>query len=193
MEDQVSVFSPRVINLKNTLRINTSLRQAIQFLWKPFLFSIVLVTIYLAIFPSKANLKTNVDTFLHLHCIFGKIHPILLMYKQTYKICFCFRRRFRVAAAEAPPDIKSLFQDYSETGFMSVENLRRFLVEIQKETNATVEDAQAILNSLHELKHLNMNIFHRKSLNLYAFFKYLLGDINPPINPNHGVIHFLVW
>ncbi|XP_027159957.1 phosphoinositide phospholipase C 2-like [Coffea eugenioides] len=109
------------------------------------------------------------------------------MSKQTYRVCFCCRRRFRLASAEAPAEIKSIFDRYSENGTISVDNLHRFLVEVQKQENATVEDAGAIINSLHEPKHLN--IFHRSGLNLEQFFKYLFGDINPPIDPRRGVHH----
>uniref|UniRef100_A0A2P2LQJ4 Phosphoinositide phospholipase C n=2 Tax=Rhizophora mucronata TaxID=61149 RepID=A0A2P2LQJ4_RHIMU len=109
------------------------------------------------------------------------------MSKQTYKVCFCFRRRFRLAAAEAPEEIKTLFGQYSENGIMTVDHLQRFLIEIQKQEKATLQDAQAILDSLHEFKHLN--IFHRKGLNLEAFFKYLFGDTNPPLDPKLGVHH----
>ncbi|XP_059627977.1 phosphoinositide phospholipase C 2-like isoform X2 [Cornus florida] len=107
------------------------------------------------------------------------------MSKQTYKVCFCFRRRFRLAAAEAPDAIKELFDRYSENGIMTADDLRRFLVEVQKEDKATEEEAQAIMDSL---KHLN--IFHRhKGLNLEAFFKYLFGDTNLPLSPSLGVHH----
>ncbi|XP_042491540.1 phosphoinositide phospholipase C 2-like isoform X2 [Macadamia integrifolia] len=109
------------------------------------------------------------------------------MSKQTYKVCFCFRRRFRLRVAEAPQDIKSLFETYSENGTMNVDHLHRFLIEIQGEDKATKEEAQAIIDSLKDLKHLN--IFHRKGLNLEAFFKYLFGDINPPLSPSRGVHH----
>ncbi|KAK4480704.1 hypothetical protein RD792_013786 [Penstemon davidsonii] len=109
------------------------------------------------------------------------------MSKQTYRVCFCFRRRFRLAAAEAPSDIKSIFNEYAENGVMGLDQLRKFLVEVQGEENATVEDAQAIMDGLNEFKHLN--IFHRRGLNLEAFFKYLFGDVNPPLNPKCGVHH----
>ncbi|KAL7147868.1 hypothetical protein ABFS83_06G138000 [Erythranthe nasuta] len=109
------------------------------------------------------------------------------MSKQSYRVCFCFRRRFRMAAAEAPADIKAIFDEYSENGVMSVDQMRRFLVEVQKEENATLEDAQAVMDSLHELKHLN--VFHKRGLNLEGFFKYLFGDVNPPLNPKLGVHH----
>ncbi|KAG2730501.1 hypothetical protein I3843_01G289800 [Carya illinoinensis] len=106
------------------------------------------------------------------------------MSKQTYKICFCFRRRFPLTATEAPDEVKSLFDQYSENGAMSVDHLRRFLIEVQKENNLTVEDAQAIIDGLghlHELRHLN--IFSRKCINIEAFFKYLFSDTNHPLPP----------
>ncbi|KAK6156132.1 hypothetical protein DH2020_010380 [Rehmannia glutinosa] len=106
------------------------------------------------------------------------------MSKQTYRVCFCFRRRFRLAASEAPADIKEIFDRYSENGVMSADHLRRFLVDVQGEESATLEDAQAIMDSL---KHLS--IFHRRGFNLEGFFKYLFGDVNPPLNPKLGVHH----
>ncbi|KAK9186620.1 hypothetical protein WN944_018008 [Citrus x changshan-huyou] len=109
------------------------------------------------------------------------------MSKQTYRVCFCFRRRFHVAASEAPDAVKSMFDQYSENGTMTVDHLHRFLIEVQKEDKASKEDAQAIIDSLRELKHLN--IFQRRGLNLEAFFKYLFGDINPPLSPTPGVHH----
>ncbi|XP_043724314.1 phosphoinositide phospholipase C 2-like isoform X2 [Telopea speciosissima] len=109
------------------------------------------------------------------------------MSKQTYRICFCFRRRFKLTVAEAPKEIKLLFERYSENGIMSVDQLHRFLIDIQGEDKATKEDAQAIIDSLKDLKHLN--IFHRKGLNLEAFFKYLFGNINSALSPSLGVHH----
>ncbi|XP_065870834.1 phosphoinositide phospholipase C 2-like [Euphorbia lathyris] len=109
------------------------------------------------------------------------------MSKQTYSVCFCFRRRFKLAVAEAPEEIKALFDLYSENGFMSVDNLRLFIVEIQKQDKATIEDAQAIYDHLLEFKHLN--IFHRKGLTLEAFFKFLFGDLNPPLDVKPQVHH----
>ncbi|KAK6943127.1 Phospholipase C, phosphatidylinositol-specific, Y domain [Dillenia turbinata] len=101
------------------------------------------------------------------------------MLKQTYKICFCFRRRFKLTVAEPPAEIKSLFDKYSENGIMTADHLNRFLIEVQGERTATKQEAEAIIESLKELKHLNM--FHRKTLNLEAFFKYLFSDSNTPL------------
>nr|GMC63872.1 phosphoinositide phospholipase C 2-like [Ipomoea batatas] len=106
------------------------------------------------------------------------------MSKQTYSVCFCFRRRFQLAEAEAPAEIREIFDQYSENGLMSVENLHRFLIEVQKEENTTMEDAQAILDSLHHLK-----VLHHKDLHIHAFFKYIFGDANSPINPKLGIHH----
>lgn len=109
------------------------------------------------------------------------------MSKQTYRVCFCFRRRFRLAVSEAPKDIKALFDQYSENGLMTVDHLHRFLTEVQKEEK-TKEEAQVVLDqSLHEFRHLS--IFHRKALNLEAFFKFLFNDNNPPI-PSTKEVHF---
>lgn len=102
------------------------------------------------------------------------------MSKQTYRVCLCFRRRFRLAVSEAPNEIKDLFDQYSENGIMSADHFHRFLVECQKEENVTKEEAQAIIeHTIRDFKH--PPIFHRKALNLEAFFKYIFSDYNPPI------------
>ncbi|CAA0834406.1 Phosphoinositide phospholipase C 2 [Striga hermonthica] len=101
------------------------------------------------------------------------------MSKQTYRVCFCFRRRFRLAAAEAPADIRGIFGEYSENGVMGADGLRRFLAEVQGEANATAEGV------IDGLKHAH--VFHRRGLNLEAFFKYLFGDDNPPLDPKIGI------
>ncbi|XP_057512628.1 phosphoinositide phospholipase C 2-like [Actinidia eriantha] len=101
------------------------------------------------------------------------------MSKQTYRVCFCFKRRFKLAVAEAPGEIRALFDSYSENGIMTVDQLHRLLLEVQGDNKATQEDAEAIMDSV---KHLS--IFHRKGLNLEAFFRYLLGDDNPPLSPS---------
>ncbi|KAH6762774.1 phospholipase C 2 [Perilla frutescens var. hirtella] len=104
--------------------------------------------------------------------------------KQTYRVCFCFRRRFRLAASEAPADVKDIFTRYSDNGVMDAEHLRRFLAEVQDQKAATVDQAQAIIDSL---KHLNL--FHRRGFNLEGFFKYLFADANPPLDAQLGVHH----
>lgn len=73
---------------------------------------------------------------------------------------------------------------------MTVDHFHRFLVETQKEEKITKEEAQAIIDhSIRDLKHLP--VFHRKALNLEAFFKYITSDNNPPVSPSLGVIFIL--
>ncbi|KAL3717993.1 hypothetical protein ACJRO7_003173 [Eucalyptus globulus] len=109
------------------------------------------------------------------------------MWKQSYRVCLCFRRRFNLRMAEAPDEIKRLFVQYSENGIMTAHHLHRFMVEVQKEEGATREDAQAIVDSLRELRHLNVLL--RKGLSFEAFLRYLFGDVNPPLSSNQGVHH----
>ncbi|XP_068339515.1 phosphoinositide phospholipase C 2-like isoform X1 [Pyrus communis] len=97
--------------------------------------------------------------------------------KQSFNVCFCFQRKFRLWMAEPPEDIKNVFYLYAQNGTMTIDDLQKFLIEFQGESSATKEDAQAIFDSL---KHLN--IFQRKELDLGAFFRYLLGDLNPPLS-----------
>lgn len=103
------------------------------------------------------------------------------MYKQSFRVCFCFRRRFRTNVAEAPEDVKMMFEKYSENGIMNIDQLQMFLEENQGEGSDI--KAQAIFNSL---KHLN--IFQRRGLRLEDFFRYLLGDLNLAFSPSQGVI-----
>ncbi|KAE8039275.1 hypothetical protein FH972_011703 [Carpinus fangiana] len=105
------------------------------------------------------------------------------MSKQHYKVCFCFRRMFKLRVAEPPEEIKKLFEEHSENGIMSIDKLQEFLIQVQGDHNVTKDHAQAIFNSL---KHLN--IFQRKGLHLEAFFRYLIGDLNSPLHPR-GVHH----
>lgn len=103
------------------------------------------------------------------------------MYKHSFRVCFCFRRRFRTNIAEAPKDVRTMFDKYSENGTMNIDHLQRFLEEIQGEASGT--KAQDIFNNL---KHLS--IFQRRGLRLEDFFRYLLGDLNLAFSPSHGVI-----
>ncbi|KAG8660141.1 hypothetical protein MANES_02G118900v8 [Manihot esculenta] len=102
--------------------------------------------------------------------------------KQSFRVCFCFRRIFKLRVLEPPRDVKNLFDQYSQNGTMSLDDLLRFLIEFQGEENATKNDAQAIFNSL---KHLN--IFQRRGLQLEAFFRYLMSDLNAALSPSTGV------
>ncbi|OIV97420.1 hypothetical protein TanjilG_16181 [Lupinus angustifolius] len=105
------------------------------------------------------------------------------MSRQTYKVCFCCRRRFKLAVSEAPPEIRTLFHHYSDNGIMSASNLRSFMVEVQREEKISVEEAQDIIDGL---KHLTL--FHSRGLNLETFFKFLFTQNNSPLLPS-SVVH----
>lgn len=98
--------------------------------------------------------------------------------KHSFKVCFCFRRLFKLKVVEAPEEVRHQFEKYSKNGTMSVEDLKRFLVEMQGEKEATIENAQAIFDSVRHL-----GIFHRRGLHIDAFFRHYLfnTDLNPPI------------
>ncbi|KAL0756194.1 hypothetical protein YC2023_102467 [Brassica napus] len=96
------------------------------------------------------------------------------MSKQTYKVCFCFRRRYRHTASVAPSEIKTIFDNYSDKGLMTVDHLLRFLTDVQKQDQSTREEAQAIVNA-------SSSLLHRNGLHLDAFFKYLFSVNNSPL------------
>ncbi|KAL3638059.1 hypothetical protein CASFOL_018072 [Castilleja foliolosa] len=106
------------------------------------------------------------------------------MSKQTYSICFCFKRKFRLKEDEMPVDIKSLFENYSENGLMNVEHLNKFLQEIQGDDD---NEAEAVMESILN-EHKPLNIFQRKNLSIKQFLQYLLSDINSPL-PNPPEVH----
>ncbi|KAG4127971.1 hypothetical protein ERO13_D10G248200v2 [Gossypium hirsutum] len=95
------------------------------------------------------------------------------MSKQSYRVCFCFRRRFKMTVAQAPEDVKNLFEMYSENGLMNADGLHKFLVEYQKEDETTTDDAQKIIDGS---KHLPKNGLH-----VEAFFRHLFSDTNSPL------------
>jgi len=74
----------------------------------------------------------------------------------------------------APPEIKTLFDNYSDKGLMTTDLLLRFLIDVQKQDKATKEEAQDIVNA-------SSSLLHRNGLHLDAFFKYLFSVTNSPL------------
>lgn len=83
--------------------------------------------------------------------------------------------------AEAPAAIKALFADYSDNGIMTIDHFHRFLIEIQKQLDATREDAIALFQQI--------GVQAGQGLDLYGFFKYISDDLNSPLPLNRGVHH----
>ncbi|GMI81718.1 phosphatidylinositol-specific phospholipase C4 [Hibiscus trionum] len=101
----------------------------------------------------------------------------------TYRMCGCFTRKFKFIEAPTPPDVKAAFDKYAEGGNqMTAEQLRRFLVEVQGQSGATVSDAEEIALQVLQKRH-HMAKFRRHALTLDEFFQYLFSaDLNPPID-----------
>ncbi|XP_047967643.1 phosphoinositide phospholipase C 4-like [Salvia hispanica] len=104
----------------------------------------------------------------------------------SYRVCMCFTRKFRVTEAEPPADVKEAFLKYADGGAqMSVEQLRRFLVEVQGEAegdDATAAAAENIVQQILQKRH-HIAKFTRHALTLEDFHHYLFSaDLNPPMN-----------
>ncbi|KAK8513295.1 hypothetical protein V6N12_052492 [Hibiscus sabdariffa] len=101
----------------------------------------------------------------------------------TYRMCGCFTRKFKVIEAGPPPDVKAAFDKYAQGGHqMTPEQLRRFLVEVQGQSGATVADAEAIALQVLQKRH-HMAKFRRHALTIDDFCQYLFcEDLNPPID-----------
>ncbi|KAJ4970199.1 hypothetical protein NE237_003298 [Protea cynaroides] len=100
----------------------------------------------------------------------------------SYKMMFCFTRKFRVDDVEPPEDVRAAFNTYSERGnYMTAELLRRFLVEVQGEVDTTIADAERIIHQVIQKQH-RITKYARHTLNLDDFFCFLFSaDLNPPI------------
>lgn len=109
---------------------------------------------------------------------------ILQLWMTTYKVCFCFHRRYKPASSDPPEPIKGFYSKYSVNGFMGAEELQRFITEVQREARASREDVQAIIDSQREFRHLNL---FKKGLSLDGFFRFLFAEENSPISHSLGV------
>ncbi|CAA7032301.1 unnamed protein product [Microthlaspi erraticum] len=99
-----------------------------------------------------------------------------------YKMGLCFSDKLRMNRGAPPPDVVTAFAEYTEGGnHMTAEQLRRFLVEVQNETDVLVSDAEKIIERITCSRH-HITKFLRHSLNLDDFFSFLFSDdLNHPI------------
>ncbi|PHT44758.1 Phosphoinositide phospholipase C 6 [Capsicum baccatum] len=106
----------------------------------------------------------------------------------SYRVCVCFTRKFRITEAEPPADVKEAFKKYAEGGNqMSSEQLLKFLMEVQGETQLSVVDAEGIVRQILQKRH-PITKLTRQALVLDDFHHYLFSaDLNPPINSK--VVH----
>lgn len=108
---------------------------------------------------------------------------------ESYILCGCFSRKFHNAELHPPPDVEQFFNKYAQRApHMTPEQLRKFMVEVQGETTASLAEAEKVVEEIKSRRkhpHIpNFSTSARKYLSLDEFFTYLLSvDLNPPINP----------
>ncbi|KFK27408.1 hypothetical protein AALP_AA8G379100 [Arabis alpina] len=96
--------------------------------------------------------------------------------KESFKVCFCCVRSFKVKSSEPPEEIKTLFHEYSQNDRMSADEMLRFVIQVQGEKNA---DINYVKDIFHMLKH--HGVFHPRGIHLEGFYRYLLSDFNSPL------------
>ncbi|KAK4606083.1 hypothetical protein RGQ29_000383 [Quercus rubra] len=102
----------------------------------------------------------------------------------TYRICMCFKRKYKVKETGPPQEVKEAFKKYTEGGNqMTVEQLTRFLVEFQGESGASISDAGQIVEQLLQKRYAVGTKYTKKyTLTLDDLHRYLFSpDLNPPI------------
>ncbi|KAF7816105.1 phosphoinositide phospholipase C 4-like [Senna tora] len=100
----------------------------------------------------------------------------------SYRVCVCFQRRFKVAEAVPPLEVKEFFNKYADGGtHMTPEQLHRFLLEVQGQSGDDLDASRRIVEQvLHKRHHITK--FVRHTLTLDDFHHYLFSpDLNPPI------------
>lgn len=95
----------------------------------------------------------------------------------SFKVCGCWSRRFKLGALGVPEDITELFEKYAEHGVITAAGLQKFLTEVQEE-KVTVEEAQKVMDQMHASP-LHLFKLHSHGWSKDAFLQYLL---NPNLN-----------
>ncbi|PNY14037.1 phosphoinositide phospholipase C 4-like protein, partial [Trifolium pratense] len=101
----------------------------------------------------------------------------------SYRVCLCFRRRFKSGEAVAPQEVRELFNKYAEGGaHMTSDQLSRFLAEVQGEVYEKDElDTQKVVEEVLQKRH-HITKFARHNLTLDDFHHYLFStELNSPI------------
>ncbi|XVF46749.1 hypothetical protein PTKIN_Ptkin03bG0053300 [Pterospermum kingtungense] len=106
-----------------------------------------------------------------------------MWYMGNYSMCIGFPKEFGVTEAGPTVGVKEVFMEYAEGGaWMTAEQLRRFLVEVQSDAEASMEDAERTMEEVLQRRHNNNVEFRRQSLSLEDFHFYLFSvDLNPPL------------
>lgn len=116
----------------------------------------------------------------------------------SYRICYCFIRKFKVTEAEPPSDVKEIFKKYSGDGVhMTSDQFRRFLEDDQ---GGGAHDAESLMEQIISKRHHLAKLIHRKTLSLEDFHHFLFStDLNPPIRSqvhqdmNAPLSHYFIY
>lgn len=112
------------------------------------------------------NEKRKASSFCHVHS--SLCTPLLCYFYicpnnhlshfavPTGNACFCCHRWYMPASNKAAEPIKMLQSKYSTRGVVGAEELQNFMVEVQKETMTSREEARAIIDSQGDFRHLNL-------------------------------------
>lgn len=95
----------------------------------------------------------------------------------------CLSDKLRMNRGAPPQDVVTAFVEYTEgRNHMTAEQLCRFLVEAQEETEVLISDAEKIIERITCARH-HITKFLRHTLNLDDFFSFLFSDdLNHPID-----------
>lgn len=103
----------------------------------------------------------------------------------TYRVC-CFLRRFRAASNEPSEAVGDVFRAYADGGggLLGEEALRRFLREVQRETDAGADAAaKEVVAFAAEHRLLSKG----RGLTAEGFLRWLFSDANAALDPRRGV------
>ncbi|PWZ06776.1 Phosphoinositide phospholipase C 2 [Zea mays] len=103
----------------------------------------------------------------------------------TYRVC-CFLRRFRAASNEPSEAVGDVFRAYADGGggLLGEEALRRFLREVQRETDAGADAAaKEVVAFAAEHRLLSKG----GGLTAEGFLRWLFSDANAALDPRRGV------
>ncbi|XP_026390055.1 phosphoinositide phospholipase C 6-like isoform X2 [Papaver somniferum] len=100
----------------------------------------------------------------------------------SYKMFMCFSRKFKVHETQTPPEMKVVFGKYTQSGsLMTANQLHEFLVQFQGEKDATIPDAERIIEQIMHRRH-HISRYTRHALTFDDFLQFLFSeDLNPSL------------
>ncbi|KAJ9543686.1 hypothetical protein OSB04_023393 [Centaurea solstitialis] len=105
----------------------------------------------------------------------------------SYKVCFCFTRKFKVIEPDPPSDVKEAFGKYCDGGIhMTAEQLRRFIEECQTgdgDQVVSILEAERLVEQVLHKRHPRALFKNKKILTVDDFHHYLFNsELNPRLD-----------